>query len=308
MAALILSRPMPPDVYARELAARGFGHPCHTSLDDADPAAVRWLLAWRLKTGIVSRLPNLELIMCCAAGVEKLLVAEDLPPELPIARVVDDVQALGMAQYVVHAVLDHLRQAPLCRAQQAQRVWTRHPVPTATPSALVLGMGPIGSRIATALAGLGFDVAGWSRSPRAARGVRSHVGADGLRQALPRAQVLVCALPLTAETRGILNRDTLSALPRGAFVVNVARGGQVVEPDLIELLRSGHLGGAALDVQEREPLPPDDPLWTAPNLTLTPHVAGQLMPGAVVGQFIVEVERRSAGLPPLNPVDRRRGY
>jgi phosphoglycerate dehydrogenase-like enzyme len=308
VAALILSRPMPPDDYARELAALGFRHPCHTSLDGIDPASVRWLLAWRLKSGTVSQLPNLELIVCSAAGVEKLLSAQDLPPTLPIARVVDDLQALGMAQYVVHAVLDHLRLGALYRAQQAQRLWARHPVPTATASVLVLGLGPIGMRIARALVELGFDVAGWSRSARDLPGMRCHSGADGLRDALPRAQVLVCALPLTAETQGILDRDTLSALPRGALVINVARGGQLVEQDLVELLQSGHLGGATLDVQAREPLPADDLLWSAPNLTLTPHVAGQLSPSAVAAQFFAEIERREAGLPPLNPVNRQRGY
>jgi phosphoglycerate dehydrogenase-like enzyme len=305
---LILSHPMPAQAYVRELAARGFGHPCHTSLAEADPASVRWLIAWRLGSGVVSRLPNLELIMCCAAGVDRLLAADDLPPDLPIARVVDDVQALGMAQYVVHAVLDHLRLAPLYRSQQARREWLRHSVPTATPAALVLGLGPIGRRVAAALLGLGFDVSGWSRTAHVLPGVRSHVGPTGLMEALAHAQVLVNALPLTAETRGILNRDTLSALPRGAFVVNVARGAHLVEPDLVELLRSGHLGGAALDVQQREPPAGDDPLWEAPNLTLTPHVAGQLTPAAVVEQFLVEVELRAAGLPPMNPVDPRRGY
>jgi glyoxylate/hydroxypyruvate reductase len=308
MAVLILSKPISPDAFAQALRERGFRHPIHTAIADADPAQVRWLMAWRLKSGVVSRLPNLELLMCCAAGVEKLLEADDLPPELPIARVVDDVQALGMAQYVVHAVLDHLRLAATYRAQQAQRDWTRHSVPTAERTVLVMGMGAIGRRIAKALADLGFDVSGWSRSGQQVPGVRIHGGADGLRQALPRSQVLVCALPLTAETRGIVDRGVLSALPRGAFFVNIARGGHVVESDLVELLRSGHLGGAAIDVQQREPLPADDPLWTAPNLTLTPHVAGQLAPGAVVDQFLLEVARREAGLPPMNPVDPRRGY
>ena len=126
MAVLILSKPMPPEPFAAELAARHFGHPVHTSIDAVDPAAVRWLIAWRLPEGLLPTLPNLELLFCCAAGVDKLVSVRDLPPTLPVSRVVDDSQALELAQYVVHAVLDHLRGAPRYRAQQTARQWTRH--------------------------------------------------------------------------------------------------------------------------------------------------------------------------------------
>jgi phosphoglycerate dehydrogenase-like enzyme len=308
MSVLILSKPMPPETFAEALRARGFGHPVHTSLDGVDPASVRWLIAWRLPTGVLPRLPKLELLFCCAAGADKLLATPDLPAGLPVARVTDDAQATELSQYVVHAALDHLRTAPRYRAQQAARVWTRHRAPSVGVPALVLGLGPIGLRIAHSLAALGFDVSGWSRSPRTEPGLRTFSGAEGLARALPTARVIVCALPLTAQTAGLIDARLLSALPRGAFLVNIGRGGHVVEPDLLAALRDGQLGGAALDVQAHEPMAADDPLWDAPNLTITPHVAGQLDPLATVVQFMDEVARQSRGEALAHPVDAQRGY
>jgi glyoxylate/hydroxypyruvate reductase A len=138
--------------------------------------------------------------------------------------------------------------------------------------------------------------------------IEPFAGADGLAAALPRARVLVCALPLTPDTTGLVDAAMLARLPRGAFFVNIGRGGHVVEPDLIAALESGQLSGATIDVQVREPMPDDDPLWSAPNLTLTPHVAGQLDPDTVMAQFAEEVERLGRGEPLRRPVDPVRGY
>lgn len=308
MSVLILSRPMPSEPLARALAARGFPHPVHTSLDEADPGSVRWLIAWRLPAGVLSQLPRLELLFCPAAGVDKLLATPDLPSDLPVSRVADPAQAQELAQYVVHAVLDHLRLGPRYRAQQAARDWTRHRSPVVGTTALVMGLGPIGITIARTLAVLGLRVTGWSRTERTLPDLATVHGAQGLAEALPSARVLVCALPLTAETTGLVDAALLARLPAGAFFVNIGRGGHVVEADLLAALRDGRLGGAAIDVQVREPLPPDDPLWAAPNLTLTPHVAGQLEPDAVIAQFVDEVARLQRGDPLAQRVDPTRGY
>lgn len=309
VALLILSKPMPPEPFAQALRERGFAHPIHTALDDGwRPEAIRWLIAWRLPAGVLPRLGRLELLFNCAAGVDKLLATPDLPPGLPIARVADDAQALELAQYVVHAVLDHLRIAPRYRTQQAARDWTRHRVPAVGVPALVLGLGPIGRTIARSLGALGFVPMGWSRSPAEVPGIETFAGDAGLARALLRARVLVCALPLTPATAGIVDAALLARLPPGAIFVNIGRGGHVVEPDLIDALERGRLGGATLDVQAREPMPPDDPLWAAPNLSITPHVAGQLDAGAVAAQFIEEVGRLERGEPLRRPVDPARGY
>ena len=308
MSVLILSKPMPAEPFARSLAGRGFPHPVHVSLDGVDPGSVRWLIAWRLPNGVLSRLPALELLFCPAAGVDKLLATPDLPPGLPVSRVSDEAQAQELAQYVVHAALDHLRLGPRYRAQQAARDWTRHRAPVVGTTALVMGLGPIGLAIARALSVLGLRVTGWSRTPRTLPDLATVHGPEGLAAALPGTRVLVCALPLTAQTTGIVDAALLERLPRGAFLVNIGRGGHVVEPDLIAALRDGRLGGAAIDVQAREPLPADDPLWTAPNLSLTPHVAGQLEPDAVIAQFVDEVARLERGEPLNLRVDPGRGY
>jgi D-3-phosphoglycerate dehydrogenase/glyoxylate/hydroxypyruvate reductase A len=308
MSVLIMSKPIPHEGFVSALRDSGFPHPVHTSLDDVDPLSVRWLIAWRLPAGVLPKLPNLELLYCCAAGADKLLATPDLPASLPVSRVSDDAQAIELAQYVVHAALDHLRLAPLYRAQQAARDWSRHRSKSMGIPALVLGLGPIGVRIAQSLAMMGFEVSGWSRTPRELPGMKTYAGADGLAQALPRAKVLVCALPLTVQTTGIINADLIAKLPRGAIFVNIGRGGQVIEADLIAALESGQLGGASIDVQVNEPMAADDPLWTAPNLSLTPHVGGQLDPAAVIGQFIEAVDLLKQGKPLRQRVDAARGY
>ena len=308
MAVLILSKPTPPETFARALAELNFPHPVHQSLDGVDPASIRWLVAWRLRDGVLSTLPNLELLFCPAAGADKLLATADLPANLPIGRVSDDAQSLELAQYVVHAALDNLRIAPRYRAQQASRDWTRHRVPTVGKTALVMGMGAIGQCIARSLNALGFKACGWSRTARDLPDLATCAGEEGLAKALPKTDVLVCALPLTPQTTGLIDSALLSKLPRGAIFINIGRGGQVVEPDLIAALESGQLGGASLDVQEHEPMAADDPLWSAPNLTITPHVAGQLDPVAVMAQFIEEVARLERGEPLLRRVDPALGY
>lgn len=308
MAALLLTKPMPPEHFARALSDAGFDEPVHTSLESVDPDSVRWLVAWQLREGVLPKLPKLELLFCPAAGVDKLLATPDRPADLPISRVSDEAQSLELAQYVVHAALDHLRLAPTYRQQQSARDWTRHRAPSVGVPALVLGLGPIGQTIVRCMNAMGFEASGWSRTPRDLPGIRTYAGDAGLAQALPHTRVLVCALPLTPQTTGLINARMFSALPPGALFVTIGRGGQVVEPDLIAALESGHLSGATLDVQAREPMPADDPLWTAPNLVITPHVAGQLNPNAVMRQFMAEVARLKAGQPLLRRVDPSLGY
>lgn len=308
MSVLVMTRPIPPEALVKSLQARGFPHPVHTSLDDVDPGSVRWVITLGLRAGVFSRLPNLQMIFNPAAGVDRLLATPDLPAQVPISRTSDEAQSLELAQYVVHAALDHLRGGPMYRAQQARRDWSRHRRPVVGTTALVLGLGPIGQRIAVSLAALGFKVAGWSRTPRVIPGITCYAGAEGLQQALPLSRVLACALPLTEQTQGLIDASVMAQLPKGAIIINIGRGGQIVETDLIAALRSGHLGGASLDVQENEPMNASDPLWVAPNLQLTPHIAGQLSPDAVAAQFMEEVQRLERGEPLLRQVSAAAGY
>jgi phosphoglycerate dehydrogenase-like enzyme len=215
---------------------------------------------------------------------------------VPVSRVVDPDQALGMAQFAALMVLRHLRGLPRYEQQQHERVWRRHPVPVSRETVLVLGLGEVGREVARQLGALGLGVRGWRR--------------DGtpLAEALRDAQVVVNCLPLTPATEGLLDAAAFAAMPRGAYLVNLARGGHVVEADLIAAVRSGQLAGAALDVQQREPLPADDPLWAVPGITLTPHIASQPLPRTVAEQFVTALRCLQRGEPLPNTIDRTRGY
>ncbi len=265
------------------------------ALDDAALAAVDVLLGWRLPPELAPRLSGLRWVCSMAAGVEKLL-QPGLPAAVQLTRLVDPDQALGMAQYTAAMVLRHLRGLARYDRQQLQRDWSRHPVAASRAQVLVLGWGEVGREIGRVLQALGLTVRGWRR--------------DGtpLLQALAGAQVVVNTLPLTPQTEGLLNAAAFAALPRGAYFVNVARGGHVVEADLIAALASGQLSGAALDVQAHEPLPLADPLWAVPGVTLTPHIAAQADTRTVAAQFVANLQRLRSGQPLLNPVDRARGY
>ncbi len=290
-------------------APAGTPHAC-------DPQAVEAVLAWRLKPGALVPYPRLRVLCSTGAGVDKLLAVPDLPADLTVTRTVDPTQQLQIAQYVVACALSHLRELPRYRAQQAASHWARHPVrPLARCRIGVLGLGAVGLAIARAFLPLGCPVAGWTRSPRSAQdlpaGLTAYAGDSGdtgLPGLLAQSDVLVCALPLTPATHGLLNHATLAQLPAGACVINIGRGEQLVEADLRALLDSGHLAGAALDVFEREPPPPDNWVWQHPRVQATPHIAGEASADVVAQQLLDALRRARAGLPQPLGVDRRSGY
>ena len=309
MSVLFLTRPQPAEVFFGPMAAIAPEIECVGSLDAPGLDKVEAVVCYRLPAGACAKLPNLKLVCASSAGVDKILGVEGLPPQLPVARIVDPAQNLQIAQYVAMMALGHVRQRALYAAQLVSKAWTRHPIHAPGSATVgVLGMGEAGQVTAGVLRALGFRVAGWSRSARTVEGVEMHHGAAGLGECLARADVLVCLLPLTADTHGLLDRARLSRLPKGACVINVARGQHLVEPDLLALLDEGHLAGAALDVQGTEPLPADSPLWTHPKVTVTPHVASQPTVESVARQVAENVRRLRDGRPLLNVVDRARGY
>ena len=265
-------------------------------LGDAQLADVEVVLAWQLPPGIAARLPRLRWVCSVAAGVEKLLVP-DLAPAVPVSRIVDPAQSKGIAQFVALMALRHARQLPLYEAQQQTRQWVRHPIAAVDSTVAVLGMGEMGREVARLLDAVGFAVRGWSRSQ-----------GGPLEGVLGAARTVVCALPLTAATKGLLDARRFAQMPRGAYLINIARGGHVVEADLIAAVRSGQLGGAALDVQQHEPLPADDPLWSVEGITVTPHIAAQSSMQTIAAQFVAGYGclQRGEALP--NLIDRDRGY
>jgi len=265
-------------------------------ITDAQLADVEVVLAWQLPPGLAARIPKLRWVCSVAAGVEKLLTP-DLPPAVPVSRMVDPEQSRGIAQFVVMMALRHARQLPLYEQQQIERRWQRHPIAAVRSTVAVLGMGAMGGEVARLLEAVGFSVRGWSRS-----------AGGPLDEVLAAASVVVCALPLTPATDGLLNARAFALMPRGAYLINIARGGHVVEADLIAAVKRGHLAGAALDVQQHEPMPEDDPLWSAPGITITPHIAAQSAMQTIAAQFIAGYRRLANGEPLPNLVDRGRGY
>ena len=266
-------------------------------------------LVWNHPRGALARFPSLRAILSLGAGVNHILDDPGLPADVPVARIVDPALARGMAEYASLAVLRYHRNFDVYEKFQRERRWKRLPIPVAAVRRVgVLGLGEIGRTCAAALAALGFAVAGWSRTAKALPGVESFAGSDGLMPFLARTDILVCVLPLTPATRGIVNRTTLAALPRGAYVINIARGAHVADADLIAALDSGHLAGATLDVFADEPLPRDHPFWTHPRVTVTPHIASLTDPETAAEGVAENLRRLADGRPLIDLVDRARGY
>ena len=274
-----------------------------------DMADIEYAFVWAPEPGALRKFPNLKCIFSIGAGVDHLLKDPDLPDGVPIVRMVEPELTQGMSEYVTMHVLRYHREVPALEQQQRAKVWHELIAPTA-PSRKVglLGFGVLGQDAARVLRVLKFDLASWSRTPKRVAGVQSFYGADGLGPFLARTEILVCLLPLTAKTQGILNRDLLAKLPRGACLINAGRGGHQVEEDILAALDSGQLAGATLDVFLTEPLPTGSPFWTHPKVTLTPHIASVTQQVSAIEQVVANIRRIQAGKTPLNTVDRELGY
>jgi len=288
-------------------------HPGLKIFSDQNPPPpgvdVPYALAWNPPRGRLAALPGLKLIFALGAGVDALLADQTLPSGIPLVRVVDDLLTLRMVEYVVLHVLAHHRRLPELLNLQHARIWDPLPAPHAGQRRVgILGLGELGRAAAAALAGLGFKVSGWSRRGRPVPGITVHTGEEGLHSLLAASDSLICLLPLTADTKGLLNRARLGRLPKGAAVINAGRGQQLVQDDLLALLDAGHLAGASLDVFDPEPLPQDHPLWAHPRVLISPHNASLTDPQSVAPQIIANIARAEQGLPLLNLVDRAQGY
>ena len=258
---------------------------------------------------IFDRERAMKAIFTLSAGVGHLLALPNLPHDVPVIRLEDAGMTGQMVRYVLASVLRFSQRFDVYAAQQRSRTWKQ--LAPRMPQALhagVLGMGVIGGAIARALAARGFAVRGFSRTRRGIEGIRCHAGAGELDEFLQGLDVLVAILPLTPQSEGILDRRALERLADGAHVINIGRGGLIVEGDLLALLDSGKLSGATLDVFRDEPLPDDHPFWQRPAITVTPHIAGVTLPDEAVAQIADKIRRIEGGLPVSGIVDRQRGY
>ena len=276
--------------------------------DIGDPADVSYLVAWVPPDDIATTFPNVELVFSVGAGVDQFDVTK-LPAHIPLVRMLEPGIAETMVEYVTMAVLGLHRDLLHFINQQKQQVWREIRITPAKRRRVgVMGLGQLGHAVLERLKAFGFPLLGWNRSPREIEGVACYAGAGTLPEFLAQADILVCLLPLTDETRGILNADLFARLPRGAGLVNVGRGPHLVEADFLTALDSGALSGAVLDVADPEPLPSGHPFWSHPRILLTPHNASMTSPDSAV-DFVLDViarHRRGEELPGL--VDRSRGY
>lgn len=274
-----------------------------------DKADIEVALAWKPPAGLIASLPNVKLIVSLGMGVDHLLADDKLPEGVPITRIMDDGLVGQMSEYAIYWALRHHRDIDKYAASQRAKQWKVEDfVDTLHRRIGILGLGTIGQDTARKFAALGFPTAGWSRTQKTLPGIETFHGADGLGRLLARSDILVNVLPLTRDTKGLLDARLFAALPKGGYLINMARGGHVVDDDLLAALDSGHLSGAVLDVFNTEPLPQEHRYWTHPKVHVTPHIAGATNPRTAAPGVIENIKRLRAGKPMINTVDPKTGY
>ena len=276
--------------------------------DVGNPADIDYLAAWQAPENLEVALPNLKVLFALSAGVDQLDLSR-LPPDLPVVRLLDPGISQGMCEYACLSVLSLHRDMLSYRQQQRDGVWQAHRVmPAAKRRVGVLGLGLQAQHILSRLQPFGFALSGWARSQHRIEGIACYAGAEQLPVFLAQCDILLCVLPLTEATEGILNRALFAQLPRGAALINMGRGAHLVEQDLLDALDSGQLSGAVLDVLREEPAAPDHPFWSRPDILLTPHIAAMTQPESAFPGLLENIRRYERGEKMLGQVDRHQGY
>ena len=275
---------------------------------------IEYALVWKPPPGELKKLPRLKAIFSLGAGVDHIFHDTDLPDDVPIVRVVDPNLTMRMSEYVMLHVLWHHRRQRIYEHFQSETKWHGLKQPAASETRVgVMGLGELGIDAATKLKLMGFRVAGWSQSRKKLDGIDSFRGRGELKAFLNRTDILVCLLPLTDGTRGLLNADLFKDLAKdghgdGPVLINAGRGELQVEDDILSALDNGDLYAATLDVFQEEPLPSSSALWSHPRVTVTPHNSAVSDPRAINGYILRQIKRHRAGEPLDNVIDRGKGY
>jgi glyoxylate/hydroxypyruvate reductase A len=270
---------------------------------------IRYALVWQPEPGSLAALPSLEVIFSVGAGIDHLKGNNMVPDNIPVVRMVEDSLTAGMVEYVVYNVLRFHREMDFYEDNQRKHVWDQRMQSAAWDRTVgILGLGVLGTAAGQLLRQLQFNVIGWSRTEKKVAGIKSYFSSDQLPEFLSKCEFLVCLLPLTNATEGMVNRRLLKLLPKGAFFINAGRGPVMNERDLISALDSGQLEGAALDVFNQEPLPPDSPFWSHEKVVITPHVASITLPGTSAKHVAENILMHREGKPLQHLADLSRGY
>jgi glyoxylate/hydroxypyruvate reductase len=280
-----------------------------TALADVANDSADYAVVWSPEATLFTHQKHLRAVFNLGAGVDALLKLPTLPPELPVVRLGDAGMSVQMAEYVCQAVIRFARELPAYEADMAKGVWAQRRPPARREFPVgVMGLGAIGARVAQALLGFEYPVSGWSRNPKTIEGVTTYHGSDGLDAFLRANRILICALPLTPDTRGILSRANLEKLRPKGYLINVGRGAHLVDDDLVQLIASGALAGATLDVFAEEPLAAAHPFHEHSQIVLTPHISAVTDRTESVAQIAGKIRRLEAGLAIDGVVERARGY
>ena len=305
---LFLSEVETPDRWLPELT-RMLPQDRFFTAEKFEPAEIDIALVARPQPGIVARLDNLKLAQSLWMGVDGLLADASFPRSKPLARLIDPGMVAAMVESVAAHALDYHRHHYVYRAQKAGKKWHRLPQYMASDRTIgILGMGVLGTAVARKFLEFGFNVIGWKRSPGQIPGIDCRSGSEAMGELLGACEIVVCLLPLTAQTRGVLNAAAFARMPKGGCIINVARGPQVDNADLIKALDSGQLAHAYLDVFDHEPLPVESALWAHPSISITPHTAALTEPRTAIAEVAANIERIRAGQPALHLVNFDAGY
>lgn len=296
-------------IWKKALEAADANIPIYSYLEEHQKDEIDMALVWKHPQGELMNYPNLKCIASSGAGVDFIFKDPDTPRNLPITRVVDTMLAKDMSEHVIAAIFSYLKNLGHYKVDQNNKVW--QPVNYKRISDFkvgILGLGALGMVLANDLVRFGFKTQGWSNSLKSIDGLDSFVGQSELGRFLSTTEILICLLPLTDTTAGILNKSLFQQLPKGSYLINVARGGHLIDTDLIEMIDNRHLSGACLDVYHQEPLSTDHPFWNHDKIHMTPHYASVSDTNSVVPQIIENYYRLQRKEPLLNLVSKEKGY
>ncbi|MBT8296614.1 MAG: glyoxylate/hydroxypyruvate reductase A [Gramella sp.] len=309
MSVLVVCPGKDPENWVTALKNQHPGMNIYVYPEDHDPEEVEFAITWNHPRGLFKNYPNLKVLASMGAGVDHILSDEALPEGIKVTKIVDETLTEDMGDFVLSQVMNHIRGLHHYVKAQSKKEWEKYQYRRPQNTRVgIMGLGVLGNAVADKLHKNNFQVNGWSRTEKNCDNVTSFHGKDQLEEFLENSEILICLLPLTEDTKDILNADLFDMLPEGAYVINVARGEHLVEHDLMEMINNGHLSGASLDVFREEPLPEEHPFWEHPSINITPHVASLTKPESVVAQIAENYERMKEDEPLKNKVEMDKGY